>query len=123
MLSKSSPVRSGLTAAVIVASVSSAVAIPVLPNLEPAVAGSSGPDQPILVWGGEGRGHGNGAIWPRFGGGHVGGGWGGGHWGHGGGWGGGWGSGFALGLGLGLATRLLWRRLCPLLRQLLPGLL
>jgi hypothetical protein len=80
------------------------------------LAGRGSPEQPIPVWGGEGRdfGPGYGRIWPRGhwggGGGHWGGWGGGGHWRHGGwghgGWGhggwGGWGSGFALGLGLGL---------------------
>jgi len=92
-----------------------AVAAPVVPEIKPAaLAGGSGSDQPIPVWGGELR-HGGGQIWPRGhwgGGGNWGGhGWGGGgHWRHGGwghgGWGhggwGGWGSGLALGLGLGL---------------------
>ena len=88
MLPPSSPVRAGLAAAITVASLSAAVASPVYPDLNPAVADSGGVDQPILAWGRGWRG------------GHWGHGWhGGGHWGPG--WGG-WGSGFALGLGLPL---------------------
>jgi hypothetical protein len=117
----SSLVRSGLIAAAAVVWLPPAsFAAPVFPDLGSVSAGRSGPDQPILVWQGEGRDHGPGyRFWPRVGGGgggHWGGGWGGGGWGggrwhggwgHGGYWGpgwgwGGWGSGFALGLGLGV---------------------
>jgi hypothetical protein len=102
--------RSSLVGAVALASLSSpSIAGPASVDLRSALADPSGPNQPILVWGGEGRvGNFNPAyrFLPR-GGRWGGGGWGGGHWGHGhGGWGhggwGGWGSGFALGLGLGL---------------------
>lgn len=109
MLSLSPSVRSSLVGALGLASICSAsVAAPLNINLDPAMAGRKGPDQPIQIWGGEGRGGGPAyRFLPRLGGGHWGGG--GGHWGRGwhnggwrhGGWGG-WGSGWALGLGLGL---------------------
>ena len=50
-MSSISLIRSGLIAAATFASLSAAAAAPVLPGIDPAVAGG-GPERPILVWGG-----------------------------------------------------------------------